>query len=104
MKTTIAQLCFIVLMITGLHAMKLKRSASIKGVVLQETKVKNIWAVQGTDSTEINSKDGSFIIKVAPGFWKIIIHTNSTYPQYKVLDNIETREGTDTDLGKINLD
>src|ERR1700733_13744458 len=104
MKSTFVQLCFIVLMISSLHAIKLTRSSSIKGVVMQDNKIKKIWAVQGTDSTEVTSKDGAFNIKVRPGIWKIIIDLNDAYRQTKVFDNIQTREGKNIDLGKIDLD
>ena len=103
MKTAFIQLCFILLAITGMHAMKAQRSAGIKGIILPENKVKNIWAVQGTDSTNVSNNDGSFDIKVKPGIWKIIILTDRSYKQYKVFENIETTEGKDTDLGTINL-
>jgi hypothetical protein len=103
MKNTMAQFCFIILMITGLHAMKLKHSASIKGKVVQENRVRNIWAVKGNDSTWVGSKDGFFTVPVTPGTWKIVIHTSGRHPAYKVLDHIQISEGKDKDLGKINL-
>jgi hypothetical protein len=105
MKMTGVQLCFIVFVILGLHTMKIMRTATIKGVVVQEDKVKTMWAIQGKDSTMVNTtEDGAFDVKVKPGLWKIIICTNRAYQQYKVVENIETTEGKDTDLGRINLE
>lgn len=103
MKTAFFQLCLIIFVISGLHAIKLKRAASIKGVVLQDERIKKIWAVQGRDSTEVLNQEGAFDVVVKPGIWKIIINMNDKYQKSRVLENIRTSEGKNTDLGKIDL-
>jgi|SRR5580704_6306328 hypothetical protein len=97
------KLCAILLVISSLHAIKIMRSPSIKGVIIPENKLKNIWMVQGRDSTEVNNEDGSFNVKVKPGVWKIIINTKETYQKTAVLYQIEATEGKNIDLGEINL-
>ncbi len=75
-----------------------------KRVVLPENKVKDIWVVQGRDSTEVSTEEGTFNVNVRPGTWKLIIYTTQGLRQYKELDNIETLEGKKIDLGTISLD
>jgi hypothetical protein len=104
MKMNFLKLCFVIIAISGLHAIKIMRSPSIKGVVFPENKVKTIWAVQGTDSTEVRNDDGNFSVKVKPGVWKIIINTKeSSYQKNTVLYTIQAIEGKNIDLGEINL-
>jgi hypothetical protein len=106
MKMNFLKLCAVILGISGLHAIKIMRSPSIKGVIVPENKVKDIWAVQGNDSTEVRNDDGSFNVKVKPGIWKIIINTNNTKESYQkntVLYRIDAIEGKNIDLGEINL-
>src|SRR5580693_5937556 len=79
MKAATSQLLLIVLIISGLHAAKIMHSASIKGVVMQDEQIKNIWAVQGNDSTVVTMEDGYFKIPVKPGMWKIIIESKDKY-------------------------
>ncbi len=104
MKMGFVQLCILILVISGLHALKIQRTATIKGVVLPENKVKDIWVVQGRDSTEVSTEEGTFNVNVRPGTWKLIIYTTQGLRQYKELDNIETLEGKKIDLGTISLD
>jgi hypothetical protein len=103
MKMNFLKLCAILVGISGLHAIKILRAPSISGVVIPENKVKNIWAVQGRDSTEVSNEDGSFNIKVKPGIWKIIIYSKESYQKNTVLDQIEATEGKNINLGEINL-
>jgi|HubBroStandDraft_3_1064219.scaffolds.fasta_scaffold1493224_1 hypothetical protein len=102
MKAATSQLLLIVLIISGLHAAKIMHSASIKGVVMQDEQIKNIWAVQGNDSTVVTMEDGYFKIPVKPGMWKIIIESKDKYKSM-ILDKILAVEGENTDLGEINL-
>ena len=103
MKTATSQLLFLILIISSLHAAKIMHSASIKGVVVQDEKIKSIWAVQGADSTLINTEeDGRFNVSVKPGTWKIIIQAKENY-RNTILNNIEAIEGKNIDLGEINL-
>jgi hypothetical protein len=103
MKVALMQLCFVILIISGLHAIKIMHSATIKGVVVQDDNVKDIWAVQGSDSTLVGNAEGAFHVNVKPGIWKIIIQPKETYKRITVLDRIEATEGQNIDLGEINL-
>jgi len=97
------KLCAVLLGVSGLHAIKILRAPSIRGMVVPENKVKDIWLVQGNDSTEVSSEDGNFMIKVKPGIWKVIINQKDSYQKSSVLYRIEAIEGRNIDLGEINL-
>jgi hypothetical protein len=103
MKMNYLKLILVILAISGLHAIKMMRAPSVKGVVVPEDKIKTIWAIQGIDSTEIKNEDGSFNVKIKPGVWKIIINTKEPYQKTSVLYRIEATEGKNIDLGEINL-
>ncbi|MBS1914883.1 MAG: carboxypeptidase regulatory-like domain-containing protein [Bacteroidetes bacterium] len=103
MKTTTTQLLFLILIISGLHAAKIMHSASVKGVVVQDEKIKNIWAIQGSDTTQVNPlEDGYFNVSLKPGTWKIIIQSKEGFKN-TILNNIQAIEGKNIDLGEINL-
>lgn len=97
------KLCLVILAISGLHAIKIMRTPSLRGVVVPEDKIKTIWAVQGLDSTEIKNSDGSFNVKIKPGIWRIIINTKEPSQTTSVLYRVEATEGKNIDLGQISL-
>ncbi len=102
MRNAIVQLCFIVMVITGIHAMRLMQANTINGKVASPDALQYVWAVQGKDSVIVAAYRGQFALKVKPGVWKVLLHTQTPYKNM-VIENVVVSDGKATDLGEIKL-
>ncbi len=102
MKNAFVQLCLVILVITGIHAMRLIKANTINGKVSAPSALQYAWAVKGADSVIVAADHGNFSIKVSPGIWKVLLHTRSPYRNQEI-DNIIVTDGHSTDLGEIIL-
>jgi hypothetical protein len=102
MKNAFVQLCLVVLVITGIHAMRLIRANTINGKVNAPNALQFVWAIQGKDSVIVGGVDGTFSLKVKPGIWTVLLHTKNPYKN-RVIENVVVNEGRSTDLGEIIL-
>ncbi|HVM89852.1 MAG TPA: hypothetical protein VMT76_16820 [Puia sp.] len=102
MKNAFVQLCLILLVITGVHAMKLIRSNTISGKVNAPNALQFAWAIQDKDSVIVACPKGAFTLKVKPGVWRVLLHTKFPYKN-QVIDNVVVNAGRSTDLGEIIL-
>lgn len=102
MKNAIVQLCLIVMAITGIHAMRLMQANTISGRVISPDALQFVWAVQGKDSVIAPAFRGQFALKVKPGIWKLLLHTQTPYKNM-VIENVIVSDGKATDLGEIKL-
>jgi hypothetical protein len=103
MKNAFVQLCLVVLVITGIHAMRLIKANTIQGKVSVPYALQFAWAVQGKDSIIVAAEEGNFTLKVKPGVWKVLLHLRSPYKNM-VITNIKVSDGHITDLGEIKLE
>ncbi len=103
MKNAIVQLCLVVLVITGIHAMRLIKANTINGKVSSPDALQFAWAVNGNDSVIVAANNGNFSLKVKPGIWKVLLHTKSPYKNM-VISHVIVSEGRSTDLGDIRLE
>ena len=102
MRNAAVQLCFLMIAITSVHAVKILQSSSLQGKVYPASSVDNVWAIKGKDSINSKSNDGDFYLALDPGYWKIVV--SAKYPFRSVLfDNVEVKKGRTVDLGKISL-
>jgi hypothetical protein len=102
MRNAIVQLCLIVMVITGIHAMRLMQANTINGKVASPDALQFVWAVQGKDSVIVPAIHGEFALKVKPGVWKLLLHTQTPYKNM-VIENVVVSDGKATDLGEIKL-
>jgi hypothetical protein len=102
MRNAIVQLCFVVMVITGIHAMRLMQANTITGNVSSPTALQYVWAIQGKDSVIAPAVNGNFALKVTPGIWKLLLHTKSHYKNMAI-DSVIVNDGKATDLGEIKL-
>jgi len=102
MKNAIVQLCLVVLVITGIHAMRLIKANTINGKVSSPNALQFAWAINGTDSVIVAASNGTFSLKVKPGIWKVLLHTKNPYKNM-VIEHVMVSEGKSTDLGDIRL-
>lgn len=102
MRNAIVQLCLIVMVITGVHAMRLMQANTINGKVPTADALRFVWAIQGKDSVIAPAINGSFALKVKPGIWKVLLHTKYPYKNM-VIDHVIVNDGKATDLGEIKL-
>jgi hypothetical protein len=102
MRNTIVQLCLIVTVITGIHAMRLMQANTINGRVVSPDALEFVWAVQGKDSVIVAAIRGEFALKVKPGVWKLLLHTQTPYKNM-IIENVVVTDGKATDLGEIKL-
>ena len=96
------QLCLIVMVITGIHAMRLMQANTIYGRVISPDALEFVWAIQGKDSVIVPAIRGEFVLKVKPGVWKLLLHTQTHYKNM-VIENVVVSDGKATDLGEIKL-
>jgi hypothetical protein len=69
----VVQLCFLIISITGIHAIKIMRTPSIKGKVSPAKNVKEVVMISRKDSVKASVENGAFNVAVSPGIWKVII-------------------------------
>ena len=62
MKNTMVQLCLVVMVITGIHAMRLMRANTINGKVSFPNALQFAWAIQGKDSIIVSGINGTFAL------------------------------------------
>ena len=96
------QLCLVVMVITGIHAMRLIHANTINGRVQSPDALQFVWAIQGKDSVIAQAVNGVFVLKVKPGAWKVLLHTQTPYKNM-VIDKVVVSDGKATDLGEIKL-
>ncbi|MBS1947673.1 MAG: hypothetical protein JST47_07875 [Bacteroidetes bacterium] len=103
MKNAVVQLCFVLLAITSLHAMKQIKSNTIVGKVSAPGALEYAWAIHDKDSVIVAASNGTFNLKVKPGVWKVLLHTKTPYKN-EVIHNVVVSEGHSTNLGEIILE
>ena len=102
MKNAFLQLCIILLAISGIHAIRLLNSNTIIGQVSSPDALTYVWAIQNQDSVIAQSENGKFAIKVKPGKWDVLLHTNSPYKNM-LITNVTVTADRPTNLGEIKL-
>ncbi|HLK31038.1 MAG TPA: hypothetical protein VKT28_20840 [Puia sp.] len=102
MKNAFVQLCLIVLVITGIHAMRLIKANTINGKVNSPEALEFAWAIKGSDSVIVAASNGYFSLRVQPGIWKVLLHTKNPYKNI-IINNVLVSDGRSTELGEIKL-
>ncbi len=102
MKNAFVQLCLVVLVITGIHAIRLIKANTINGKVSAPNALQFAWAIKGSDSVIVGADNGTFSLKVKPGIWKVLLHNKNPYKNI-IINNVIVKDGRSTDLGEIIL-
>lgn len=101
MKNTLATLIAIIIAVASLHAFRAMQHASVTGSVQPGYGAKNIWAIQGKDTTRIYSDNGTFTCSLKPGTWTLKIDARSPLKDRDVEVMVQDRQTTD--IGVITL-
>jgi hypothetical protein len=76
---------------------------SIGGRVSPPDAVEKVWAIRGADSVSTALVEGSFVLKVEPGTFNLVVDAKEPFKD-KVMENVEVKEGQSLDLGEIKLE
>lgn len=87
---------------TGLFSFRPTVDGNVIGKVVPPEGVEKVWAINGSDSLEAQLIDGGFSFSVKPGTWKIVVDAKEPFKD-AVLENVEAKDGENTDLGEITL-
>lgn len=101
-RTSLIQLCIIIVAITGIHSFKIMKSGFINGKIYPAALNNTIVAIDGKDSVSAISENGSFGLMVKPGLWKIMVFSKGL-PLGVVRKEVRVLEGKDVSLGEIRL-
>jgi hypothetical protein len=102
MRKAAWELVLILLAITGIHTLRIMNSGVIHGKLYPASPVKSVTAVNGTDSVKTVSENGSFVMTVNPGIWKVVVAMKEQTKNV-IRENIEVTGGKRTNLGEIRL-
>lgn len=103
MRKNLLTLVALVLAICGVHAFSYFNQHGISGKVKPADAVERVWAITGKDSTKATPVQGSFLISVKPGQYKIYVDAKDGHKDV-VLENVKVALGKNTDLGEIQLE
>ena len=102
MKRTIGTLFVSAVAFAGLISFRAVQDSAITGKVTPPDGVEYVWAISGTDSLKATATDGSFSLTVKPGTYKVVVDAKDPYKD-AVLENVEVKDGQNSDLGEIRL-
>jgi hypothetical protein len=78
-------------------------SASITGKVVPADGAEMVWAIKGADSLSAKTTEGTFLLDVKPGIYKVIVDAKTPYKDL-LIEKVEVTEGGKIDLGEIKLE
>jgi hypothetical protein len=102
MKKTFVTLFATVATVVTLHSFRTIEDSSITGKVNPADGVEYVYAISGTDSLKTTATDGAFSITAKAGIYKVVVDAKDPYKD-ATYDNVEVKDGQNTDLGEINL-
>jgi hypothetical protein len=97
------QLCFVVIGITSIHAVKLLQTSSFHLRLFPAKGADKVWAIQGGDSIEMMNVNGEYYLRaINPGHWQVFVEPKEPYRRAR-FEVADMKPGTDRDLGEIRL-
>jgi hypothetical protein len=103
MRNALVQLGLVLLGVTGVHAVKLLQTASLRVHIFPAEAADQVWAIKGSDSIKLSGGNGEYFSNEIPtGNWLIRVNTKSPFRAMNI-DAGNIKPGIDKDLGGIRL-